>query len=93
MENKNKKLKIYEKEYEIQFNDNKDEDIEEKGNYIKEYLSKLLIHQLIKQIKLDKLLWDYDANSLNPSAMWDENSLYPKIETGNAYTPDMKKNS
>ena len=25
---------------------------------------------------------DYDAKSLYPSAMWDENSVYPKIETG-----------
>ena len=23
--------------------------------------------------------------------MWDENSIYPRIETGYAFTPDMKK--
>ena len=28
--------------------------------------------------------------SLFPSAMWDENSRYPKIETGCAFTDDMK---
>ena len=32
---------------------------------------------------------DYDANSLHPSAMWDENSVYPKIETGFAFKVDM----
>ena len=32
---------------------------------------------------------DYDATSLYPSAMWDENSVYPKIETGFAFKPHM----
>ena len=25
---------------------------------------------------------DFEADSLYPSAMWDENSFYPRIETG-----------
>ena len=32
---------------------------------------------------------DFDASSLYPSAMWDENSVYPKIETGYAFKPHM----
>ena len=36
-----------------------------------------------------KILWDFDAVSLYPSAMWDENSIYPRIETGYASTRDM----
>ena len=32
------------------------------------------------------LLWDFDAVSLHPSAMWDEKSIYPRIETGYAFT-------
>ena len=43
----------------------------------------------MKQIKLDELLWGYDAKSLYPSAMWVKNSIYPRIETGYAYTTDM----
>ena len=35
------------------------------------------------------LLWDFDAVSLYPSAMWDENSIYPRIETGYSFTKDM----
>ena len=31
------------------------------------------------------LLWDFDAVSLYPSAMWDPKSTYPKMETGYAY--------
>ena len=35
------------------------------------------------------LLWDFDAVSLYPSAMWDPKSIYPKTETGYTYTKDM----
>ena len=32
---------------------------------------------------------DFDATSLYPSAMWDENSVYPKIETCFVFKPHM----
>ena len=32
---------------------------------------------------------DFDAMSFYPSAMWDENPVYPKIETGFAFKPHM----
>ena len=88
---KNKHFKFFEKEYEHKFNDYRDEDVEEKEKFINEKLSQLPIHQLIKQMKLDELLWDLDAVGLYPSAMWDENSIYPRIETGYAFTRDMNK--
>ena len=66
-------------------------DEEEKEKYINDKLSQLPIHQLIKQMKLDELLWDFDAVSLYPSAMWDENSIHPRIETGYAFAKDMSK--
>ena len=37
-------------------------------------------------------MWNFDAMSLYPSAMWDENSNYPRIETGFADTKDMNSN-
>ena len=83
---KNKRFKIFEKEYENQFTDYRDEDVEEIERFINEKLSKLPNHQLIKQIKLDELLWDFDGNNLYPSTMWDEIGFYPKIETVYAYT-------
>ena len=43
----------------------------------------------MKTIELIHLLWDFDAVSLYPSAMWDEKSIYLRILTGYAYTPDM----
>ena len=92
MEYKNKYFKIFKKEYEDQFTDYRDENIDEKEKYINEKLSALPIHKLIKQIKLVELLWDFDATSLYPSAMWDEKSIYPKIESGYSFTRDMNKN-
>ena len=34
-------------------------------------------------------MMDFDATSLYPSAMWDEKSVYSKIETGFAFKPHM----
>ena len=89
MNYKKKHFKVFEKEYEDQFNEYRDENIEYKEKYINEKLSDLPIHQLIGQLKTIELLWDFDCVSVYPSAMWDKNSVYPKIETGYAFTRDM----
>ena len=89
MDYKNKHFKIFEKEFEAQFVDYRDEDIEEKEKYINEKLSNLRLHKMIKRIELIHLLWVFDAVSLYPTAMWDEKSIYPRIETGYAFTRDM----
>ena len=36
-------------------------------------------------------MMDFDAGSLYTSAMWDETSVYPKIETGFAFNPHMSE--
>ena len=84
-----KHYEIFKKEYEDQFNDYRNENEEDKENYVNKKLGDLRLHKLIKQRELIHLLWDFDAVSLYPSAMWDENSIYPRIETGYAYTRDM----
>ena len=89
MKYKKEHFKIFEKEYENQFIDYRDENVEEKEKYIDEKLGDLPIHQLIKQLKIIELLWDFDCVSLYPSAMWDKNSIYPKIETGFAFKKHM----
>ena len=89
MEYKNKYFKTFEKEYENQFDDYRDEDIEEKEKFINEKLRNLRLHKIIKRIELIHFLWDFDAVSLYASAMRDEKSIYPRIETGYAYTRDM----
>ena len=89
LNDKNKHFKIFEKENENQFNDYKDEDINEKEKYTNEKLIELPIHQFIKQKKLDELLWDFDAVNLYAFAIWDEKSIYPRIETGYVHTKNM----
>ena len=86
---KKKHYDIFEKEYEAQFDDYRDENEEDKEKYINKKLGDLTLHKLIQKIELVHLLWDFDAVSLYPSAMWDEKSIYPKIETGYAFTPEM----
>ena len=88
MEYKNKHIKIFEKDYENQFNDYRDENVEKREKYINEKLSSLRLHKIIRRKELIHLLWDFDAVSLYPSAMWDENSIYPRIETRYGFTRD-----
>ena len=86
---KKKHYDIYKKEYEAQFSDYRDGNEEDKEKYINKKLGDLTIHKLIQKIELTHLLWDFDAVSLYPSAMWDEKSIYPRIETGYAFKSHM----
>ena len=86
---RNKHFKTFEKEYESHFNDHRNENVEEKEKFINEKLGDFPIHQLIRQLKINELLWDFDCISLYPSAIWDKNSIYSKIESGFAFTRDM----
>ena len=52
-------------------------------------LNRLSIHKELSKLELNKTQMDFDATSLYPSALWDENSVYPKIETGFAFKPHM----
>ena len=49
----------------------------------------LPIHEELSKLGSNKTQMDYDATSLYPSAMWDENAVYPKIETGFAFERNM----
>ena len=89
MKYKNIHYKSFEKDYERSFSDYGDENVEEKEKYINEKLCELPIHQLKSQLKINELLCDYDCVSLYPSAKWDKNSIYPKIETGYAFEKHM----
>ena len=46
------------------YSDYRIEKVEEKEIYINEKLSDLPIHQLIKQLKINEFLWDFDCVSL-----------------------------
>ena len=57
--------------------------------YFNDKVNKLRIHEKIQKLNLDNVMMDFDATSLYLSAMWDENSVYPKIENGFAFKPQM----
>ena len=57
--------------------------------HINKKLGELSIHHFLQQLSLIDIMWDYDCVSLYPSALWDLNSIYPRIETGYAYRKDM----
>ena len=59
------------------------------GKYIKEKVRKNPADQLLNRLSLCDLLCDFDAVSLYSSAIWDEKSINPKIETGYVFTKDM----
>ena len=91
MNYKSEHLKIFEKEYEKQFDEYRNEDVDEKEKFINEKIGQLPIHQLLKRLSLIDLLWSFDGNSLYPSTMWDKMSIYPKIETGCAFPQEMNE--
>ena len=57
---------------------------------INKTLGELPVHKKLQQLILDDLSWGYHAVSLYPWALWDEESISSWIETGFAYTKDMK---
>ena len=65
--------------------------IKKKKKYVNKKLNMIPIHKELSKLDSNKTLIDFDATSLYPSAMWDGNSVYPKIETGFAFKPHMNK--
>ena len=61
---KNKHFKIFEKEYEDQFDDYRDEDVEEKEKYINKKSSEFRLRKITQRIELIHPLRDFDAVSL-----------------------------
>ena len=49
------------------------------------------MYRKLQKLNLNDVMMVFDATSLYPSAMWDENSVYPKIETGFAFKPHTNK--
>ena len=85
----NVQRKIIEDEYDSKFKEYRDNDEEERTEYINKELNKLPIHKKLRKLNLNDVMMDFDATSLYPSAVWDENSVYPKIESGFAFEPHM----
>ena len=85
----NEQRKIIEDEYDSNFKDYRDIDEKGRTEHINKELNILQIHKKLQKLNLNDVMMDFDATSLYPSAMWDETSVYPKIESGFAFQPHM----
>ena len=85
----NEQRKLIENEYDSQFIGYRDNDEEERTKHINKELNKPPIHKKLQKLNLNDIMMDFDATFFYPSAMWDENSVYSKIETGFAFKPHM----
>ena len=83
--------KILEDKYDSQLNDYRHNDEEARTEHISRELNRLAIHKKLQKINVNDVMMDFDATSLYLTAMWDENSVYSKIETGFAFKPHMNK--
>ena len=87
----NKYEKQYAKEFDSNYDDYRDIDQKEKEKYVNKELNMLSIHKGLSKLISKKTQMNFDATSLYPSPMWDENSVYPEIETRFAFKPHKKK--
>ena len=76
-------------DFNSEYYDYRDINEEEKTDFINKKLNMLSIHKELSKLDSNKTQMRCDGNSLYPSAMWDENSVYPKIEIGFAFEPHM----
>ena len=81
----NKYEKQYAKEFDSKYDDYRDINQKEKIDFINKKLNMLPIHKELCKLDSNKTQMGFDATTLYPSAMWDENSVFPKIETGFAF--------
>ena len=85
----NKYDKQYAKQFCSKYHENGDIDQKAKTDYSNKKHNMLPIHKQLSKLDSINTQKDYDATSLYPSAMWDEIYVYPKLETGFAFKPDM----
>ena len=71
----NKYEKQYAKEFSSKYDDYGDINEKEKSDFINKKLNMLPIHKELSKLDSNKTQMDFDATSLYPSAMWDENSV------------------
>ena len=69
----NKRRNLIENEYDLHFKDYRDINQEKRTNYINNNLNKSTIHKKLQKLNLNDVMMGFEATSLYPSVMWDEN--------------------
>ena len=86
----NKDEKLCSKEFDSKYADYRVINQKENAHYINNELNLLPLHERLSKLDLNITQMDFDATSLYPSAMWESNSICPKLEVGYAFKPQMK---
>ena len=86
----NENEKQYGKEFDSNYDDYREINQKEKEKYVNKKLNMLPIHKELSKLDSNKSQMNFDGTSLYPSAMWDSDSVYPKIQTGFVFKPYMK---
>ena len=89
MKFKNSDRNIFGKKSECTFKHYRDIDVEEKEKIVCKKHGEPPIRQNLGPSGLNYLVWAFDVTLLNPSFMWDDYSILPKIETVYAFREDM----
>ena len=71
------------------YDDFREIDRNEETEFINKKLNMLPIQKELSKLDSNKTQMDYDPTILYPSALWDEKSVYPKIDTGFGFRPHM----
>ena len=79
------------KEFDSNYGDYRDINQKEEQKYVNKKLNMLPIHKKLSNLNLKKTQMGFDGNSLYPSAMYDYESVHPKIETGFAFKSHLNK--
>ena len=72
-------------EFDSNYDDYRNINEKKKTDFNNKKLNMLPIHKALSKLDSNKTQMNFDATSLYPSAIWDEKSVYPKIETGFAF--------
>ena len=81
--------KPFEIESDSPFEDNRGNNQQKRNKYINAKLSKLSIHEKLRELNLDDVMMNIDSTSLHPSAMYDEKSVFPETENEFDFKPYM----
>ena len=81
--------KLYAKEFDSKYEDYRDINQKEKSDCNNNKLNMLPIHEQLSKLDLNITQNGFDSTSLYPSAMWDHDSVYPNVESGLKFKPQM----
>ena len=74
----NKYEKLYALDFDSKYEDYTDNNQKEENYYTKNQLNMLSTHEQMSKLNLNKTQMDFDATSLFPSAIWDNDNVFPK---------------